>query len=147
MKTETERKTAEKAITSISAPVRGKKDIAKVASISSGSEEIGALIADTLEKLPPECVIEVQESNGLEITCEVMRGMQFDRGYLTSHMVTDTKHMEAVLEDPLILLTDQKIISIDDLLPILEQVKHAGRSLFIVSDSIETEPFGTVLSR
>ena len=138
-------KTAEKAITSISAPVRGKKDIAKVASISSGSEEIGALIADTLEKLPPECVIEVQESNGLEITCEVMKGMQFDRGYLTSHMVTDTKHMEAVLEDPLILLTDQKIISIDDLLPILEQVKHAGRSLFIVSDSIETEPLAALI--
>lgn len=138
-------KTAEKTITSISAPVRGKKDIAKVASISSGSEEIGALIADTLEKLPPECVIEVQESNGLEITCEVMKGMQFDRGYLTSHMVTDTKHMEAVLEDPLILLTDQKIISIDDLLPILEQVKHAGRSLFIVSDSIETEPLAALI--
>lgn len=136
---------AEEAIRALAIPVRGKEDIARIASISSGDEEIGQLMADTLEKLPPECVIEVQESNGVDITCEVVEGMQFDRGYLTNHMITDSKRMEAVLHDPLILLTDQKVNSIDELLPILEQVKRAGKSLFIVSDTIETEPLAALI--
>lgn len=136
---------AEKAITSLAVPIGGKKDVSRIAAISSGSEEIGELIADTLEKLPMECIIEVQESTGVETTCEVVEGMQFDRGYLTSHMITDAKRMEAVLDDPLILLTDQKITSIDELLPVLEQVKHTGRSLFIICDSIETEPLAALI--
>lgn len=137
--------TAEEAIRALSRPVQNREDIARIAAISSGDEEIGALMADTLDKLPPECIMEVQESNGVAITCEVVEGMQFDRGYLTAHMVTDFKRMEAVLQHPLILLTDQKINSIDDLLPILEQVKRAGRPLFIVSDTIETEPLAALI--
>lgn len=138
-------KVAEEAILALARPIQGKEDIAHIASISSGDEEIGRLMADTMEKLPPECVMEVQESNGTDVTCEVVEGMQFDRGYLTTHMITDSQRMEAVLHDPLILLTDQKINSIDELLPILEQVKKAGKSLFIVSDMIETEPLAALI--
>lgn len=138
-------KIAEDAILMLSKPMQGKEDIARIASISSGDEELGRLMADTMAELPPECVMEVQESNGIDVTCEVVEGMQFDRGYLTSHMITDSQRMEAVLHDPLILLTDQKINSIDELLPVLEQVKKEGKSLFVVSDTIETEPLAALI--
>lgn len=138
-------KIAEDAILMLSKPMQGKEDIARIASISSGDEEIGRLMVDTMAELPPECVMEVQESNGIDVTCEVVEGMQFDRGYLTTHMITDSQRMEAVLHNPLILLTDQKINSIDELLPVLEQVKKEGKSLFIVSDTIETEPLAALI--
>ena len=113
---------AVKEIKDISIPVKGKQEIAQVASISAGDEEIGNLIADAMEKVGTDGVITVEESKSMGTTLEVVEGMQFDRGYLSAYMVTDAEKMEAVLADPYILITDKKITNIQDILPILEQI-------------------------
>lgn len=126
-------------------PVSGHGDILRIASISSGSGEIGALIADAMEKLPTGAVISVEESTGMETWCEVVEGMEFDRGYLTPHMVTDPRRMEAVLDKPYLLITDRKITSIDELLPVMELVMAQDRPLFLISDGVETEPLAALI--
>ncbi|HPO05105.1 MAG TPA: chaperonin GroEL, partial [Bacillota bacterium] len=132
-------------IKGISIPVEGKHDIAQVASISAGEEEIGNLIADAMEKVGTDGVITVEESKSMGTTLEVVEGMQFDRGYLSAYMVTDAEKMEAVLSNPYILLTDKKITNIQDLLPILEQIVQQGRKLLIVAEDVEGEALATIV--
>lgn len=125
--------------------VTGTEDIARIGAVSSGDEKIGRLIADTMEKMYLGAVITVEESKGRDTYCEIMEGMEFDRGYLTPHMITDTRKMEAVLEKPYILITDRKIESIQELLPVLEQVVKVSGRLFLVADSIENEPLAALI--
>ncbi|MBP1744111.1 MAG: groEL [Firmicutes bacterium] len=132
-------------IKKISQPVNGKEDIARVAAISAGEEEIGRLIADAMEKVGNEGVITVEESNTMGTELDVVEGMQFDRGYVSPYMVTDTEKMEAVLEDPYILLTDKKITNIQEILPVLEQVVQQGRKFLIIAEDIEGEALATLL--
>lgn len=136
---------AVKAIKDHSQEVSGTEDIARVGAVSSGDEKIGRLIADTMEKMYMGAVITVEESKGRETYCEIVEGMEFDRGYLTPHMITDHKKMEAVLENPYILITDRKIESIQDLLPVLEQVVKAAGKIFIIADSIENDPLAALI--
>ena len=136
---------ASKSIRSEARPVSGRDEIKRVATVSSGFEEIGELIADAMEKLPKDSIITIEESHGVETTCDIVNGMQFDRGYLTSHMITDQKRMEAVLEKPYILFTDQKITNIQELLPIMGEVAKRGRSLLLISDKIENEPLAAII--
>ena len=137
--------TAIEAIKGHSKPVSGTSDIARVGAISSSDEAIGTLIAEAMEKVSHDGVITVEESKTAETYSEVVEGMQFDRGYITPYMVTDTEKMEAVLDDALILLTDKKISSIQDLLPILEQVAQSGRRLLIVAEDVEGDALSTLL--
>lgn len=125
--------------------VDGKEDIARVASISAADEEIGALIADAMEKVGTEGVITVEESKTMATELEVVEGMQFDRGYLSPYMVTDAEKMEAVLDNPYILLTDKKVGNIQELLPVLEQIVQQGRKLLIVAEDIEGEALATLV--
>ena len=133
------------AIKGHSKPVSGTSDIARVGAISSSDEAIGSLIAEAMEKVSHDGVITVEESKTAETYSEVVEGMQLDRGYITPYMVTDTEKMEAVLDDALILLTDKKISSIQDLLPILEQVAQSGRRLLIVAEDVEGDALSTLL--
>ena len=133
------------AIKNHSKPVSGTSDIARVGAISSSDEAIGSLIAEAMEKVSHDGVITVEESKTAETYSEVVEGMQLDRGYITPYMVTDTEKMEAVLDDALILLTDKKISSIQDLLPILEQVAQSGRRLLIVAEDVEGDALSTLL--
>ena len=133
------------AIKSHSKPVSGTSDIARVGAISSSDEFIGDLIAEAMEKVSHDGVITVEESKTAETYSEVVEGMQFDRGYITPYMVTDTEKMEAVLDDALILLTDKKISSIQDLLPLLEQVVQTGKKLLIVAEDVEGDALSTLL--
>jgi len=128
-----------------SKPVSGTSDIARVGAISSGDDAIGALIAEAMEKVSHDGVITVEESKTAETYSEVVEGMQLDRGYITPYMVTDTEKMEAVLDDALLLITDKKISSIQDLLPILEQVVQSGRKLLIVAEDVEGDALSTLL--
>lgn len=137
--------TAVKGIQEISKKVSGKKDIARVASISANDEEIGALIADAMEKVSNDGVITVEESKTVKTELEVVEGMQFDRGYISSYMVTDTDKMEAVLEDPYILITDKKLSNVQELLPILEQVVQQGKKLLIIAEDVEGEALATLI--
>lgn len=132
-------------IKKISKPVDGKEDIARVAAISAADEKIGQLIADAMEKVGNEGVITVEESKSMGTELDVVEGMQFDRGYVSAYMVTDTEKMEAVLDNPLVLITDKKISNIQDLLPILEQIVQAGRKLLIIADDIEGEAMTTLV--
>ncbi len=125
--------------------IKGKEDIARVASISANDEEIGKLIADAMEKVTNDGVITVEESKTMGTSLEVVEGMQFDRGYVSAYMVTDTEKMEAVLDDPYILITDKKISSIQDLLPLLEQIVQAGKKLVIIAEDIEGEALTTLI--
>jgi chaperonin GroEL len=125
--------------------VNGREDIARVASISANDSEIGDLIADAMEKVSNEGVITVEESKTMGTSLEVVEGMQFDRGYLSPYMVTDTEKMEAVLEDPYILITDKKISNIQDILPILEEVVKTGKKLVIIAEDIEGEALATLV--
>ena len=125
--------------------VNGKEDIARVASISAGDEKIGALIADAMEKVSSDGVITIEEGKTAETYSEVVEGMQFDRGYLSPYMVTDTEKMEAVLDDPYILITDKKISNIQDILPILEQIVQQGKKLLIIAEDIEGEALTTLI--
>ena len=133
------------AIKGHSKPVSGTSDIARVGAISSSDEAIGTLIAEAMEKVSHDGVITVEESKTAETYSEVVEGMQFDRGYITPYMVTDTEKMEAVLDDALILLTDKKISSIQDLLPLLEQVVQTGKKLLIVAEDVEGDALSTLL--
>lgn len=132
-------------IRKMSKKVRGKEDITYVASISAGDEEIGKLVADAMEKVTNDGVITVEESKTTETTLEIVEGMQFDRGYISAYMVTDTERMEAVLEDPYILITDKKISTIQDILPLLEQIVQQGRKLLIIAEDVEGEALATLV--
>ena len=125
--------------------VSGTDDIARVGAVSAGDEEIGQLIADAMKKVTADGVITVEESKSAETYSEVVEGMQFDRGYLSPYMVTDSDKMEAILDDCLILITDKKISSIQDLLPILEQIVQSGRKLLIVAEDVEGEALTTLV--
>ena len=129
----------------ISQPVNGSKDITRVGTISSGDEVIGSLISEAMEKVSQNGVITIEESKTAETYSDVVEGMQFDRGYLSPYMVTDTDKMEAVLDDALVLITDKKISNIQDLLPLLEQVVKAGRKLLIVAEDVEGEAVATII--
>ncbi len=133
------------AIQSNSKPVKSSSDIARIATISSADESIGDLIADAMEKVTADGVITVEESKTAETSCDVVEGMQFDRGYISPYMVTDTDKMEAVIDDPFILITDKKISAIQDILPLLEPVAQAGKKLVIVAEDIEGEALATIL--
>ena len=130
---------------SISKQVEGKEDIARVAAISSADEEIGQLIANAMEKVGNEGVITVEESKSMGTELDIVEGMQFDRGYVSSYMVTDTEKMEASLDNPYILITDKKITNIQDLLPVLEQIVQQGRKLLIIAEDIEGEAMATLV--
>ncbi len=132
-------------IESTSKPVSGKEDIARVASISAADEAVGQLIADAMEKVSGDGVITVEESKTAETYSEVVEGMQFDRGYITPYMVTDTEKMEAVLDDPLILITDKKISNVQDILPMLEQIVQQGKKLLIIAEDLEGEALSTLI--
>lgn len=132
-------------IQKISKPVNGKEDIARVAAISAADEKIGKLIADAMEKVGNEGVITVEESKSMGTELDVVEGMQFDRGYVSAYMVTDTEKMEAVLDNPLVLITDKKISNIQELLPLLEQIVQAGKKLLIIADDIEGEAMTTLV--
>ena len=125
--------------------VDGSKDIARVGAVSSGDEEIGALIADAMEKVSADGVITIEESKTAETYSEVVEGMMFDRGYITPYMVTDTEKMEAVVDDAYILITDKKISVIADILPLLEQLLQAGKKLVIIADDVEGEALNTLI--
>jgi len=125
--------------------VEGKEAISQVAAISSGDTEIGQLIADAMEKVGNDGVITVEESKTMTTNLKVVEGMQFDRGYISPYMVTDADKMEAVLDDPYILITDRKISSIQDILPILEQVVKQGKSLVIIAEDVDGEALATIV--
>ena len=126
-------------------PVKGRDDIAKVASVSARDEEIGNLIADSMEKVGRDGVIEVEEGQSFGTEVEVVEGMQFDRGYLSAYFVTDQARMEAVLDQPLILITDKKISAVQEILPVLEKVMQQGRPLFILAEDLEGEALATLV--
>ncbi|WP_291571614.1 chaperonin GroEL [Clostridium sp. UBA4548] len=128
-----------------SKPVNGKEDIARVAAISSADEEIGALIASAMEKVGNEGVITVEESRTMGTELDVVEGMQFDRGYLSAYMVTDPDKMEAILEDAYILITEKKIASIQEILPVLEQIVQQGKKLLIIAEDVEGEALATLV--
>ena len=125
--------------------VKGHDDIARVASISANNDEIGTLIADAMEKVKGDGVITIEESKTASTYSEVVEGMQFDRGYITPYMVTDTEKMEAVLDDALILITDKKISNVQEILPILEQIVKTGKQLLIIAEDFEGEALSTVI--
>lgn len=127
----------------ISKTIEGRENIAQVAAISAGDSDIGVLIADAMEKVGKDGVITVEESKGFTTELEVVEGMQFDRGYISPYMVTDTDKMEAVLDDPFILITDKKISNIQEVLPVLERVVQSGRALVIVAEDVEGEALAT----
>ena len=136
---------AVKKLTSISKAVSGSEDIARVGTISAGDEVVGTLIADAMEKVSADGVITVEESKSAETYCEVVEGMQFDRGYISPYMVTDTEKMEAVIDDALILITDKKISNIQEILPLLEQIVQSGKKLVIIAEDIEGEALTTLI--
>ncbi len=125
--------------------VDSQESVAQVASVSAADEEIGGLIAEAMEKVGKDGVITVEESKSMGTTLEVVEGMQFDRGYFSPYMVTDTEKMEAVLENPYILITDKKINNIQEILPVLEQVVQQGRKLLIICDDLEGEALATII--
>ena len=132
-------------IKKISKQVEGKEDIARVAAISAADEEVGKLIADAMEKVGNEGVITIEESKSMGTELDVVEGMQFDRGYVSPYMVTDTEKMEAVLDNPYILITDKKISNIQELLPLLEQIVQAGKKLLIIAEDVEGEAMQTLV--
>ena len=136
---------ATKTVISNSQKITGTEDIARVATVSSGDETIGNLIAEAMAKVSADGVITVEESKTAETYSEVVEGMQFDRGYITPYMVTDTEKMEAVLDDALILITDKKISNIQEILPVLEQIVNAGKKLLIIAEDIEGEALSTLI--
>ena len=141
-------KAVEKAVEAIKAeskPVSTNDDIARIATISSGDETIGKLIAEAMAKVSADGVITVEESKTSETSCDVVEGMQFDRGYISPYMVTDTDKMEAVLDEPFILITDKKISNIQEILPLIEQLAKSGRKLVIIAEDVEGEALSTLL--
>ncbi|MDA9472617.1 chaperonin GroEL [Enterococcus sp. 5H] len=138
-------KTAVEELHNISTVVDSKEAIAQVAAVSSGSDRVGQLIADAMEKVGNDGVITIEESKGIETELDVVEGMQFDRGYLSQYMVTDNDKMEAVLENPYILITDKKISNIQDILPLLEQILQQSRPLLIIADDVDGEALPTLV--
>ncbi len=141
-------KAVDKAVAALSAAskaVNGKEDIARVGTISASDEVIGNLIADAMEKVTSDGVITVEESKSAETYSEVVEGMQFDRGYLSPYMATDTDKMEAVLDDALVLITDKKISNVQDILPLLEQIVQSGKKLLIIAEDVEGEALTTLV--
>ena len=132
-------------IKKISKNIEGKEDIARVAAISAADEEVGKLIADAMEKVGNEGVITIEESKSMGTELDVVEGMQFDRGYVSPYMATDTEKMEALLENPYILITDKKITNIQEILPVLEQIVQAGKKLLIIAEDIEGEAMATLV--
>ncbi|MDF2877674.1 MAG: chaperonin GroEL [Clostridia bacterium] len=132
-------------IKAMSKPVDSKNHIARVAAISAGDDEVGNLIADAMEKVSNDGVITVEESKTMITELDVVEGMQFDRGYLSAYMVTDTEKMEAVMENPYILITDKKIANIQDILPVLEQIVQTGARLLIIAEDVEGEALSTLV--
>ncbi|MBM6849463.1 MULTISPECIES: chaperonin GroEL [Bacillus] len=129
----------------ISKPIEGKESIAQVASISAADEEVGSLIAEAMERVGNDGVITIEESKGFTTELEVVEGMQFDRGYASPYMVTDSDKMEAVLENPYILVTDKKITNIQEILPVLEQVVQQGKPLLLIAEDVEGEALATLV--
>ena len=142
---ETAVKTLVEEIKNVSKPVESKEAIAQVATISSADAEVGQYIADAMEKVGKEGVITVEESKGMETNLSVKEGMQFDRGYISPYMVTDTEKMEAAMNDPFILITDKKISAVNDILPILEQVVKMGKELVIIAEDVDGEALTTLV--
>lgn len=138
-------KAAVKELEAMSNPIETKEDISQVASISADDESIGELIAEAMEKVGKDGVITVEESKGFTTDLKVVEGMQFDRGYISPYMVTDTEKMEAVLEEPYILLTDRKVSNIHDLLPLLEKIVQQGKSLMLIAEEVEGEALATLV--
>ncbi|MCR5127752.1 MAG: chaperonin GroEL [Lachnospiraceae bacterium] len=136
---------AVEAIKKMSTKVKGKEQIAKVAAISAGDEEVGNMVADAMEKVSNNGVITIEESKTMQTELELVEGMQFDRGYISAYMATDMDKMEAVLEDPYILITDKKISNIQDILPILEQIVQSGKRLLIIAEDVEGEALTTLI--
>ena len=136
---------AVKGIKEISSPVNGKEDIARVASISANNKEIGNLIADAMEKVSKDGVITIEESKTSDTYVDVVEGMQFDKGYISPYMVTDTDKMEAIIDNPYILLTDKKISNIQEILPLLESLMQQSGKLVIVCEDIEQEALSTII--
>ncbi|MFL1696200.1 chaperonin GroEL [Weissella kandleri] len=136
---------AVKALHDMSKTVSTKEEIAQIASISAANEEVGALIAEAMEKVGHDGVITIEESKGIDTTLDVVEGMQFDRGYMSQYMVTDNEKMEANLDNPYILITDKKIGNIQDILPVLQQVVEQGRSLIIIADDVTGEALPTLV--
>ena len=132
-------------IKKISKQVEGKEDIARVAAISAADEEVGQLIADAMEKVGNEGVITIEESKSMGTELDVVEGMQFDRGYVSPYMATDTEKMEAILDNPYILITDKKITNIQEILPILEEIVKTGKKLLIIAEDIEGEAMATLV--
>ncbi len=132
-------------IKKLSVPVKGHEDVAHVAAISSQSEQIGTLIADAMDKVGKDGVITVEDNQAVATELEVVEGMQFDRGYIAAYMVTNPDRMEAVLEEPFVLITDRKISAIQDLLPVLERVVQQGKPLLIVAEDVEGEALATLI--
>ncbi|MDD6666627.1 MAG: chaperonin GroEL [Lachnospiraceae bacterium] len=133
------------AIVKMSAPVKGKDQIARVASISASSDEVGDMIADAMEKVSNDGVITIEESKTMQTELDLVEGMQFDRGYISSYMVTDTDKMEAALDEPYILITDKKISNIQEILPLLEQIVQQGARLLIIAEDVEGEALTTLI--
>ena len=129
----------------ISSPIKGKEDIARVASISANNEEIGNLIADAMEKVSKDGVITIEESKTSTTEVNVVEGMQFDKGYVSPYMVTDTDKMEAIMDNPYILITDKKISNIQEVLPLLEELSQSGGKMVIIADDIESEALSTLI--
>ena len=137
--------TAVEAIKNMSTPVNGKEHIQNVATISSGDEEVGKMVADAMEKVSKDGVITIEESKTMKTELDLVEGMQFDRGYISAYMATDMEKMEAVLEDPFILITDKKISTIQDILPLLEQIVKMGAKLLIIAEDVEGEALTTLI--
>ena len=136
---------AVEALKNMSQKVKGKEQIAKVAAISAGDEEVGNLVADAMEKVTNDGVITIEESKTMQTELDLVEGMQFDRGYLSAYMCTDMDKMEAVLDDPYILITDKKISNIQDILPLLEKIVQAGARLLIIAEDVEGEALTTLI--
>ena len=132
-------------IASMSKQVEGKEQIARVAAVSSGDEEVGQLVADAMEKVSKDGVITIEESKTMKTELDLVEGMQFDRGYISAYMATDTDKMEAVLDNPYILITDKKISNIQEILPLLEQIVQSGSKLLIIAEDIEGEALTTLI--
>ena len=136
---------AVEAIRAMSSKVNGKEQIARVAAVSSGDEEVGQMVADAMEKVSNDGVITIEESKTLQTELDPVEGMQFDRGYISAYMATDMEKMEAILDDPYILITDKKISNIQDILPVLEQIVQSGARLLIIAEDIEGEALTTLI--
>ena len=133
------------AIIKMSSKITGKEQIARVAAISAGDDEVGQLVADAMEKVSKDGVITVEESKTMKTELDLVEGMQFDRGYISAYMCTDMDKMEAVLDNPYILITDKKISNIQDILPVLEQIVQSGRKLLIIAEDVEGEALTTLV--